>query len=272
MKTKISASKYKLLVLIDLAQVAPEVLQYAINLSKLIDGSIELFYVKTPTEIVKNDNQSSAIIAIEKERSSIKKQMEKLTERIAKEENISIKYDFTFGNIKNEVLDHLNSKQPDIVVLGKGKPKLLSFFSDNLTQFVINNFGGNVLITGKTNTPYTDMLLGFFDEHSNQDNFEITQDLKQLSTSPIINFKFKNKEATTSTKPEGDKESITFEFEETANTLSGLSSYVLKSNVELLCLVRNTKKNRTSLLINNISSNIKQLLNKTSVPVLILGH
>ncbi|MEE9362749.1 MAG: universal stress protein [Cellulophaga sp.] len=273
MKTHFLKSKYRILVLVDLSRESLDAFNYTVNLSKLINGSIEIFYVKPPTDIVKNENQTSAIAAIDEERSSIKRQLKELVDTTSELENLPIIYNFTFGNVKNEVKEHIEKTSPDIVVLGRSKPKLLDFFSDGLTQSIVNTFDGSVLIMGDTNNiaPYTDMLLGFFNENSNQGNYKVTQDLKRLNNSPSIHFRLRNKAPGTSERLDSSS-TITFEFEEGSNALHGLPSYIVKSNIELLCLGRDLKNEKTPSLFNSITTNIKQLLNKTNVPILILGQ
>ena len=57
-------SKCNILVLSDIDKSANTILKNAINLAKIVDGDVNFFCVKKPTEIVEKDSQLSAMRAI----------------------------------------------------------------------------------------------------------------------------------------------------------------------------------------------------------------
>lgn len=282
MKTPILRSKYRMLVLMDLSKASYAALQNAVNLAKLIDGSIEVFHVKSPTDVVKHENQISAMWAIDKERSTAKKKLEALVNNVADQENIPIIYNFIFGNVKHEVKEHIKKTNPDIVVMGKRKQKLVNFIGDGLTQYVLNNYNGGVFITGKDTiiTPHDNLSLGFFNETGTEKSIQITEDLKRQSKNPVKLFYLRkntvaNISETKRTQPEKEstaKNTITYEFEEGTNAIHGIISYISKNNIELLCMDRGNHEKNTIGSFNRMTSNIKEAINKINVPILVLNN
>ena len=59
-------SQYKILVLSDLTKSTTSTLRSSASLAKMIDGNVEFFCVKKPTDIVEKENQLSAIRTINK--------------------------------------------------------------------------------------------------------------------------------------------------------------------------------------------------------------
>ncbi|MFK7831854.1 MAG: universal stress protein [Winogradskyella sp.] len=129
-------NKYKILVLSDLKEPTKNALKNAVQLAKTIDANVEFFHVKKPTDIVSTDSQLSAMRSINKEYVITEKKIEKLVAPIIEGEAIAIDTSFVFGNVKNEIKNHINNVQPDVIILGSRKPKVLSFIGDKITEFV----------------------------------------------------------------------------------------------------------------------------------------
>ncbi len=139
-------NKYKILVLSDLKETTNWTLQNALKLSKTIGGNIEFFHVKKPTDIVNTDSQLSAIRSINKEYVVTEKKINNLIAPIIENEGIPIQTAFAFGNIKNEIENHINTCKPDVIILGNRKRKVLSFVGDKITDFVLKSYHGTVII------------------------------------------------------------------------------------------------------------------------------
>lgn len=280
MITNILKSKYRLLVLIDQTKSSYTALRNAVNLAKVIDAGIEVLYVKPPIQVVKQDNQIAVIRTLEEERIALKKAMQKLVNTISDSENIPVIYSFTFGNVIAEIQNHITKTQPDIVVIGKRKTKMINFLGDGLTSYLLKNHKGGILISGdeKNLKSYTNVSLGFLDDMSMSNEIEITQDLKKNSSKPFTLFKIKKtnsvKKKTSflkSTEQEGIINTTVFEFEEGAGNSDSLSKYIEKNKVELLCIKR-TKDLKPNKPLRLINTKIKQTINKINVPVLILAN
>src|SRR5690606_14451709 len=79
------------------------------------------------------------------------KKIKKLLEPIMSEYGISIDYKFAFGNVKTEISKLLEESKPDIIVLGKRKPKMMKLIGDSISHFILKNFDGAVLIASDEN-------------------------------------------------------------------------------------------------------------------------
>ena len=95
-------SKYKLLVLADINKSTGNILKSAIGLAKKINADISLFHVKKPTDVVKQDNQLSAVRAINNDYNITDKRIKELINTMSKAYDVNISYTFVIGNIKNE--------------------------------------------------------------------------------------------------------------------------------------------------------------------------
>ncbi len=254
-------SKYRLLVLMDVSKTSEIVLENAIQLAKVIEGSVEVLYVKAPTDIVKHDNQFSAIRSIHKDYQSSKSRLIKVIRQTEKENKFPITYKIAYGNIKNSIKEHLSKTSPDIILLGKRKSNaLIDFFRQGITNFVLEQSSANVLIVEEDHKfhTYTDVTLGMYGEILQEKGVEIINDLNQQNRNPIKLFKIRDQENSqkdTETGP-SEQNTVSYVFSEGANAFDSLASYVSKTNTQLLCIPQRSTNNR--------------LLQKLNVPVLIL--
>lgn len=138
-------NKYRILVLSDLKEDVNSILENTVKLSKTIDADVEFFYVKKATDIVDTESQLSAMRTITRACIETEKQIKNLITPISKENGKDIKMTFAFGNVKNEIAKCITTSQPDIIVLGERKPKMVNFLGDNITNFVHKKHTGVVL-------------------------------------------------------------------------------------------------------------------------------
>ena len=281
MKSNSLQSKYRILVVTDQSGPVQIALQNAVNLAKTIDGSIELFYVKPPTSVVRNVNQLSAMRELNIERNRTRKKLRALVDQIAEAERVPIIYDFAFGNVINEVQEHINKTQPDIVVLGKANTKVSNLFGTDLTSFLLKKFNGTLLIASddKALRAPNEIALGILDDFLTNENNVLAEDLEKRSTNPVTWFKIND----TRTKPGAGSEvqslqdqetgakATTFEFEQGANFSNSVSKYVERSGVNLLC-VRKSKLMDFKKQQKTVSKQIQKAIQKTDIPVLILEN
>ncbi len=266
--------KHKLLVLIDLSKASNTVLKNAINLAKVIDGSIEVFYAKELTNIVKNENQISALRALKEEESIIKKEVQNIINTASKGENIPISFDFVFGNVKNEIIDQIDKTKPDIIVLGKSKQNVFSLLKENLTHFLLNNYFGNFLIVGENEsiTLGDETSIGFYADTLKDCNIEITKELSKKANHLIKLFNVRkkfvkqidNKEIAQLKSIYNKNNIINYEFEESAEAMS---NFVSKNNIELLCLGR--RENKKGWANSFLNQEIYKGTQKLKIPLFI---
>jgi len=137
---------YKILVLSDLKDSFSTTLKSAVSLGKMIHGDIDFYYVKNASDVVKRDNQLSAMRTINHEYTTIDKKIKSIIKSYSKNYDVNINYKFSFGSVKNDIGSHIEEQKPDIIVLGKRKSKIANLTGDNITDFVLNKHDGIILI------------------------------------------------------------------------------------------------------------------------------
>ncbi|WP_299212322.1 universal stress protein [uncultured Aquimarina sp.] len=284
MKNQDLKNKYRLLVLVDLTQKSDTALKNAINLAKVINGTIEIFHVSPPADVVRYENQLSAMRAITETHITTEKKLLDLVLRISEEENVAITYNFTFGNVKNEIHDHIQKTNPDIVVIGKREKKLINFLEDGITKFLLKKHSGIIMITGKEKMvqPDSDISLGFYNNTDNvidKNTVKIVKDLNKQPENPIKFFSIRKKSASDKAKLAISRiktacnfpNAVEYEFEESPYSIEGLSTYVYKNNVELLCIGRfNDNRGWLNKLVNR-KSTMDNVIEKLNVSLLVTG-
>jgi nucleotide-binding universal stress UspA family protein len=237
-------NKYKILVLSDVNNYTEIILKNAVSLAKMIDGEIDLLCIKKPAEIVKEDNQLSAMRTINQKHFSVDKKIQKLVNSFSKDYNININYTLSYGNVKQEINKHIKKHQPDVVVLGKRKSKLLKLVGDKITNYVLKKHKGAVMLSSLENTlePEDNIALGMLNEM--EDSFEFAKRLTEQTQKPIKSFKLVNKIETAEHSISNNKDTIEYVFEENENVISNLSNYLLKSNINLLFVNREKINNK----------------------------
>ena len=256
-------NKYKILVLSDLKEGTKSTLKNTISLSKMINADIEFFHVKKPTDIIETDSQLSAMRTINKEHITVEKKIQNFVAPILKEYDVNIKTSFAFGNVKNEIENAIKLAQPDVIVLGKRKPKTLSFIGDSITEFVLNTHKGALMIASDTYglEPGKELSLGFFNNEKQPLGLKFTDELIGQTEQSLKSFNIVEKTNSTREKlVSTTNKTVDYVFEKNDNTFKKLSSYLIKNKVNLLCVNRgNTEKQK------DITSEIKDVVNNVKV-------
>ena len=261
-------NKYKILVLSDLKKSPSTILKSTVSLAKIIDGDIKFFHVKKPSDVVDRESQLSAMRTINQEQIITGKKIQEALAPISKDYNVNINSTFAFGNVKNEIEEHIKATNPDVIVLGKRKAKGLRFLGDNITDFVLKIHKGPVMIASNKNglSPDEELHLGLFNDNEESFDLEFTEDLIAQTKRPLKSFNIitntnvtEEKEVSVSTK------TVDFVFEKNDNTIKNLSNYLLKNDVNLLCV--NRQKDKSNVL----KSEIKDVIDNVNVSLFIIN-
>ncbi|MDO5969337.1 universal stress protein [Flavivirga aquimarina] len=260
------SNKYKILVLSDLKDSSDTTIKTTANLTKFISGDIDLLYVKKPIDIVESDNQLSSMRTINRDYIASKNKIESIIKSIDKELNIN--YNMTYGNVKQTIKEHIETTNPDIIVIGKKRFNALKLSGDRITKFVLKKYKGVVLIASNENVlePNEDLSLGVFNHSLNED---LSKKLMAYTQKPVKSFKIKK----SSNKSEQDgsdatlKDTIEYVFEPNDNAISNLSNYVLKNNIDLLCINRENNDFSNASASGNLD--INKVINKLNVSLLL---
>ena len=258
--------KYKILVLTDLKSTTKSTLKSTVSLAKMLNASVDLFHVKKPTDVVKQENQLATMRSISREHVSTKKELQGLTEMVAKDYDFKINSAFAFGNIKAEISSYIKKSNPDIIVLGKRKQNPLRLSGDNVTDYVLKSFKGSILITPNSNViePNKGLSLGLLNNSEDVLERSIGQDLLEHTNAPLKAFKIVKNSG--NAEPVGTIENgktLEFIFEENDNSLKNLSNYLVKNDINLAYLKRERSSNKSK------TQSISQIIGKLDIPVLL---
>ncbi|WP_040252493.1 universal stress protein [Psychroserpens mesophilus] len=263
-------SKYKILVLTDMKDTTINTLKNGVSLAKIIDAEIHLFHVKKPTDIVEQESQLSAIRTMNRSYVSTDSEIQNLIEPVSKDHNIPISYSHVFGNLKNEINSIFKSYKPDVVILGKNKSKPFSFIGDNVTNFVIKNFDGAIMIVDNANnvTPDKQISLGVLNSFDSSLNVAFSKHLITHAAKPLKSFKIiKNTSDFQNTKSSLGQDVTEYVFEHNQNSVKNLSGYLSKSNINLLFIDRVKSQTKTQSI--PISDNLNDVIAKLNVSFLL---
>ncbi len=262
--------KYKILVLSDMKKSTSTLLKNTVSLAKMINGEIQFFYVRKPTDIIEIDNQLSAMRAINSEYVKTEKKIHDITNSISNEYGINIQYSFAFGNIKDEILLYIKEHNPDIIVLGKRNAKAIRIIGDNVTDLILKTFEGVIMIANNKNTldPNKELSLGVLNDVKKAFNLQFAKKLMEHTQKPLKIFKIINNSSELNKRQSvlTDNETIEYVFQSNDKALNNISNYLVKSHVNLLCLDRGIAKTKNATSVN---SDIKDIINKLNVSILL---
>ncbi|MFD1294888.1 universal stress protein [Lutibacter holmesii] len=260
-------NNYKILVLSDLKKYANSTIKSSVSLAKMIDAEIVLFHVKEHIDILERENQLSSMRTLNEEHKNTKKKINTIVNDISKEYDVKIKGDYAFGKVKEEIEKQLQIHNPDIVVLGQRESAPFKLIGDSITHFMLKKFNGVIMIFSNENTliPNEKIALGVLNGSTKFLKNELSNDLKTHSKAPIKSFRILNSKNANSPKLNEEK-MVEFVFEENANAMATISSYLQKNNISLLCVDRDKNKPNN---ITNTNISLKEVVRKLNVSLIV---
>ncbi|WP_299670463.1 universal stress protein [uncultured Polaribacter sp.] len=247
----------KILVLSDVDKSTRGVLKNGINLAKMLNGEIDFFCVKKPTDIVEKESQLSAMRSINENFIKADNTIKKLIKDLSANEKIPIRHKISFGNLKDEISDHLKDIKPDIVVLGKRKSTILSFMGDNIIDFVLKEYAGTTMIVSEKNPleATTKISLGLLNDANSLKN-RFAEKLVSYTNKPLKSFQI-NTKSSIENKTSTAEKTIDFIFEEGDHVFKNMGNYLSKNNINLLFVNRENEKIKSSKSrISNLANNL----------------
>lgn len=261
---------YKILVLTDLKDSPSTLLNNAVNLAKKVDGEIDLFSVQKFTDVVERESQLSAMRTLNEKYNAFEKDIKNTVEPISKACDIKINYQFSFGNVKDEIKNYISQQQPDVIVLGK-KKKAFSVVGDRIANYVLKQHKGTVLIVPSKSTlePNQELSLGLLQDSGDTVNNAFVKNLFEKNTQPLKSFKLVDGEMhSTTSNALFNSKVIEYVFDKSDNAISNLSNYLTKSNVNLLYFNKEETRSGNSSKSSSMF-NAERLINNLNVSLLI---
>tara|TARA_R110002049_G_scaffold80402_2_gene204457 strand:- start:11070 stop:11855 length:786 start_codon:yes stop_codon:yes gene_type:complete len=247
--------KCKILVLSDIDSSTEKIIKNGINLAKIVDGEINFFCVKKATDIVEKESQLSAMRTINEKFLEVDNKIKKIIKEQSKNENIKIDYKISFGNLKNEISNQIKVTNPDIIVLGKSKSKVLSFIGDNIIDHVLKEYSGTVMVTSDNNLleANSEISLGLLDNINTFSN-KYAETIVSYSDKSLTSFCINDDKLGSKNINDTSKKIVEFVFEKGDNVIKNISNYLSKSKVNVLFI------NREKQELNSVKPNIKSII------------
>ena len=261
--------KYKILVLSNLKKTTNTTLKSSVSLAKMINAEIVLFHVKEHLDIVDRDNQLTTMRTLNGEHKNTKKKIDAIVNNISKEYDVNINGDYAFGKAKEEIQKQIQIHNPDIIVLGQRETSPFKLIGDSITRFILKKFNGVIMISSNENelVPNKKMSLGVLNGANKFLKTELSNDLITHTKAPLKSFRIlNNQNSTTNTTQQNEEKMIEYVFEQNANAMTTLSSYIQKNNINLLCVDRD--KNNANNII-NADTSLKEVVSKLNVSLLV---
>ena len=256
--------KCKILVISDLDTSTEKIIKNGVNLAKIVDGEINFFCVKKATDIVEKESQLSAMRTINEKFLEVDNSIKKIIKEQSKSENIKIDYKISFGNLKNEISNQITEINPDIIVLGKSKSKVLSFIGDNIIDHVLKEYSGTVMVASENNLleANSKISLGLLNDVNSFSN-KYAETIVSYSDSTLTSFCINEDKLESKNINNSSKKIVEFVFEKGDNALKNISNYLSKSNVNLLFI------NREKQALNSVKSDIKSIIKTLDCPLIL---
>lgn len=261
--------KYKILVLSDLQKTVNTALKSSVSLAKMVDAEIALFHVKKHIDVVKRDNQFTAMRTLNEEHNNTKKAIDALVNDYTKTYDVKINGSYEFGNIKEEILKQIDLYKPDIIVLGQRDASSFKLIGDSITRFILKKFKGIIMISSNENAlvPNEKMTLGVLNGSNKIFDTKFSNDIITHTKAPLKSFRILNSQnESTNTTELKETKIVEYVFEQNDNTMTTLSSYLQKNNINLLCVDRATSKTNNTI---NAETSLKEIVSKLNVSLLV---
>ncbi|WP_282117651.1 universal stress protein [Maribacter aquivivus] len=269
------SKNYKIAVFSDLKESLGNTLKSTLSLAKMLNGEIAIFHIKKASEVVTKDSQLSAIRCLNSEFITMDNDINKIVTAYSKDFGVNMRYSCTIGNLKNEIATYIEKEKPDFIVLGKRKSKFFNILGDNLIPFILKKHKGPIFLTDEINVlDYgNDLSLGVLSNTEETLIADLTEDLLLHSQKPLKSFKILKKTSATAKRIESQNtKEVEFVFENNSNSIKNLSNYIIKNNINLLCINRfENKKNKDNASL-SMPANISHIVNNINVPLLLMGQ
>ncbi len=250
------SEKHKILVLSDLNSATEAIVTNATNLARIINADVSLFCVKKATEVVSKESQLSAMRSINQAFIATDNSLKTIINNVAiDDDDVHIKHKVAFGNLKENISKQIAAVKPSVIVLGKSKSKTLSFLGDKLTDFILKEFNGTIMISSddKTLEANDNLDIGYIDTIDLKNN-RIKEQLFAFSKKPIKLLQTSSASDSLNNQTSNIEKVV---LSQKGNTIASVNSYVSNSPLQLLFLNRN--KNKTLEINSKVSSIAKNL-------------
>jgi nucleotide-binding universal stress UspA family protein len=267
----------KFLVLVDFSKSSYKALKYAISLAKTIEAKLVLLYVGKPRDLVKGDNPSVVLRAIDIAAAKAEAQLKSIIEMI-EAGGVEAGYINTVGNVTTQVNLYANKYNPNLIVIGKsryGEHPL-----GEITNFLLYQNTGNLLIVGNELefNENTKVSVECNAETLNDYSSNILFWLNKKSKEPLRVFINKKKRATEEfifpdswDRITESSHKICIKNRKSFSLANSIVNHISDEKIDLICIGRKGYNKSIIARLFNQTNTISDVINHARIPTLILG-
>ncbi|MEL6810724.1 MAG: universal stress protein [Bacteroidota bacterium] len=239
MKTKDN----QILALLNIWEPIETIIESTVNLAETFEASVNFFYVKKKMDLFRTENQMAVIRTSIEEEKAVEK-LKNIVSRTQRRTPVKLRYTIASGNVKKTIKSEIKSSEPDLIVLGKRAPNMYRFIGNQITEVVLKNFQGPVLIAHPSSVLEIkeNLSVGVLNNLKTVTENEVASTVMQQSRKPLKLFKIEDTFDPAQDIASSSAKTIDYTFENNENALKSLTSYVHKNNVNLLCFEREEKQ------------------------------
>lgn len=259
-------TKHKILAFVDITKPIETLVESTVNLATTYNAAVKFFYVKKPSDPTRTVNQLEIVRAMAAHQKASEK-LRNVLNRTRKQTDLPIYYDIVEGPVKKTITAEIQSFGPDMIVLGKRKPSVFRWLGNQVTELVLKNFDGPLLIAhpSKALRIEEQLSLGIINDVQGVIDHELTNRLLMHTKTPVKSFQIAGSESQMEQEAIGATPMIKFRFEDNPNALKSLTSYIHRNDVHLVCLNRNRKKKKKK----NVT--LRDVLKNINTSMLMVG-
>lgn len=227
--------------LTDFSETANIALKYAISLTKIANGNLQLFHVIRPDLVTRSDNPILALQTINSHHEQVEARLQSIVRSI-EAEGVSATYHFSTGNVNGEIERHLRLSAPDLVVIGKKKIRNRILGLGGTTNYLINKYSGSLLITSQEGEFRSDSTICVAGKMNILNKYGLGESNRQHY----------------------------FENAESLGDVPRLTEYISNRNIDLLCMDRGKRRNTVSSWFFGRWPTATKAVKEIDIPILIM--
>lgn len=229
------------ILLTDFSETADIALKYAISLTKISHGNLQLFHVIRPDLVTRSDNPILALQTINSYHEQIETKLQSIVRSI-EAEGVSATYHFSIGNVNGEIARHLRLSEPDLVVIGKKKIRNRILGLGGTTNYLINKYTGSLLIASQKGEFRSDSTICVAGKMNTLNKYGLRESNRQHY----------------------------FEKAETPGDVPRLTEYISNRNIDLLCMDRGKRRSTVSSWFFDRCPTATKAVKEIDIPILFM--
>ena len=260
------AQHNKILTLINVEEPIDTIIASTINLARTFQAEVKFLYVGKPADPTRTENQMEVVRSMNHRRNAVAR-FKIMVKRARQAEGLELDYAILDGPVKKTIQNSLLAYQPDMVVVGKRLPSTMRLIGTQVTEFVLKQFQGPVLIAHPTKVLEIkeDLSVGVLDDLATIQENDVSNALIEHTKQPVKLFTIADGDKASKVEEAQPMPVVSFKFQNNQNAMKNLTSYVHRNNVHLLCLGRKAEGRTNKNVI------IREAMKRVNTSMLMVG-